>query len=126
MNFFQRRKLLKKINSLELTPVRVMDHEIRDDGGVSIRLPRFKNTVVANLFHLKSKADIIPIRLDRFGSYTWLFIDGSSNVAQICSSLMKKFPDELSSSDETATRVTSFIARLYQERYVTFRELDNK
>ena len=126
MNFFQRRKLFKKANFLDLRPVRLLGHQLRDDGKISLLMPRFKNRVNSALFQPNSKGQFINIKLDRFGGHTWLLIDGESNVAQICSGLNEQFPEELQPLDETEVRVTNFLAMLYQERYITFREIQDK
>jgi hypothetical protein len=126
MNYFKRRRILKKSNFLDLRPVRVLGHELRDDGGITLLMPRFKNKVNATLFQPGSKEKFIFIKLDRFGGHTWQLIDGQANVAQICSKLKAQFSEELHPLEETEARVTTFLSRLYQERYITFREIQDK
>jgi hypothetical protein len=125
MNFFKRRRILKKVNFLDLRPVRILRHEVRDDGGINLLMPRFKNRINSTLFQPSSKEKIIPIKLDRFGGHTWLLIDGETNIEQICIKLKARFPDELQPVEETEVRVTDFIALLYRERYITFREIQD-
>lgn len=125
MNFFQRRKIFKEANFLDLRPVRVLGHELRDDGGVSLLMPRFKNRINSALFQPPSKGKTIFIKLDRFGGHTWLLIDGTSTVAAICENLKVQFPNELNPVDETEERVTKFLSLLYQQRYITFREIQD-
>jgi hypothetical protein len=124
MNYFQRRRIFKKANFLDLRPVRVLSHELRDDGGITLLMPRFKNRVNSALFQPNSKEKVIFIKLDRFGSHTWLLIDGHSKVSEICCRLNELFPDELQPADETEVRVTQFLSMLYQQRYITFREIE--
>jgi hypothetical protein len=123
MNFFKRRKILKQANFLDLRPVRVLGHEVRDDGGITLLMPRFKNRINATLFQPTSKDTFILIKLDRFGGHTWLLIDGHATVAEICTKLKEQFPEELNPLDETEARVTKFLSLLYQQRYITFREI---
>ena len=125
MNFFQRRKIFRKANFLDLRPVRVLGHDVRDDGGITLLMPRFKNRINAALFQPNSKEKLIYIKLDRFGSHTWLLIDGFSTVTQICDQLKATFPDELKPVEETEDRVTKFLSLLYQQRYITFREIQD-
>ena len=125
MNFLQRRKILKKVNFLDLTPVRLLSHEVREDGGISILLPRFKKQVASTLLQPPSKDKFIQIKLDRFGSSTWMVIDGQTSVDGISRKLEKEFPEELTGKEETDDRVTKFLSRLYQERYITFREIQD-
>ncbi|MDP1622086.1 MAG: PqqD family peptide modification chaperone [Bacteroidales bacterium] len=126
MNFFRRRQIFKKSNFLDLTPIRVLGHELRDDGGVTLLMPRFNNRINAALFQPNSKEKFIFIKLDRFGGHTWLLIDGYSNVAQICLKLKEQFPDELQPVEELEERVTKFLSMLYQQRYITFSEIQDK
>ncbi|MEI7981777.1 MAG: PqqD family protein [Bacteroidota bacterium] len=126
MNFFQRRKILKKVNFLDLHPVRVLAHELREPEKVTLLMPRFKNRINSALFQPPSKERYIYIKLDFFGSRTWLFIDGTSRVSEICLNLMDHFPEELKSMEETQERVTKFLSMLYQQRYITFREIQDQ
>lgn len=123
MNIFQRRKILKKANYLDLTPVRVHDHEIRDDGRVNILLPRFKNEIARRMFKPPKKSDYIPIKLDEIGSAIWLLIDGKIRVLEICEKMKMQYPDKMQPIDETETRVTQFLSLLYQQRYISFLEI---
>jgi hypothetical protein len=126
MNFFQRRRIFKKINFLDLTPVQSIGHEVRDDGGINLLMPRFKNKINSALFQPNSKEKFIYIKLDRFGGHTWLLIDGRSNVSEICAKLNEQFPEELQPAEETGTRVTNFLSMLYDQRYISFLEIQDK
>ena len=126
MNFFKRRRIFKKANFLDFRPVRVLGHEPREDGGINLLMPRFKNRINSALFQPNSKGHYILIKLDRFGGHTWLLIDGHSTVADICSRLKEQFPEELQPVEETEVRVTNFLSLLYQERYITFREIQDE
>jgi hypothetical protein len=126
MNFFKRRRIFKNANFLDFRPVRLLGHEVREDGGLSLLMPRFKNRVNAALFQPNSKGRFIFIKLDRFGGHIWLLIDGHTTIAQICSKLKEQFPEELQPVEETEVRVTNFFALLYQERYITFREIQDE
>ncbi len=123
MNFFQRRKILKKANYLDLTPVRIMEHEIREDGKVNILLPRFKNKFSSALFQPARKAREIAIKLDGPGSAIWLMIDGVISVHRICENMNDLHPDKMQPPEETEKRITQFLSLLYQQRYITFREI---
>ena len=126
MNFFKRRRIFKQANFLDLRPVRVLGHDVRDDGGITLLMPRFKNKVNSALFQPNSKERYIFIKLDRFGGYLWLQIDGNSTVSHICEKLKEQFPEELQPIEETEVRVTDFLSKLYQERYITFVEIQEE
>jgi hypothetical protein len=123
MNLFQRRKILKKANYLDLTPVRVHDHEIRDDGRVDILMPRFKSKAALRMLKPRRKADHIPIKLDEAGSAIWVMIDGFTKVRDICEKMKSIYPEKMQPIEETETRVTQFLSLLYQQRYISFREI---
>jgi hypothetical protein len=125
MNFFQRRKILKKANFLDLRPVRMLGHEVRDDGGINLLMPRFKNRINSAIFQPPRKGTFIHIRLDQFGSRTWLLIDGSSSVSALCEKLREEIPGVFTDKEETEERVTRFLSLLYRERYISFREIED-
>ena len=104
----------------------MLRHELTEDGGVTLLMPRFKNRVNSALFQPNSKDKFIFIKLDQFGGHTWLLIDGQASVIQICAGLKERFQEELKPVEETETRVTNFLSLLYQERYITFREIQDK
>ncbi len=123
MNFFVRRKFLKKANFLDLTPVRVVNHEIRDNGNVTILMPRFRKKWISTLFQPRSKSQFITIRLDRFGSETWLLIDGHRKVSELCEQMKTQFTGELGNGEAAEERITRFLSLLYDQRYITFVEI---
>jgi len=125
VNYFKRRKIFKQANFLDLRPVRVLGYDLRDDGGITLLMPRFKNRINSALFQPPSKGKTIFIKLDRFGGHTWLLIDGKLTVTEICSLLKAQFPEELIPIEETEERVTKFLSLLYQQRYITFREIQD-
>jgi len=123
VNFFSRRRILKKANFLDLVPVRLVGQEEREEGGITLLMPRFRNSHTARLLQLRSKGRFIRIRLDRFGSEVWKMVDGKTSVAGVISGLCRQFPGVISPGDDTNKRVTDFLSKLYQERYITFREI---
>jgi len=123
LNFFERRKVLKEINSLDLTPVRQMEFETNDKGKVDILMPRFRNAVLKRALHSKRKGEYIRIHLDDLGSAIWMQVDGKMNVHELCTRLQTTHPEKLNPPEETEERVAKFLSLLYQERYLTFREI---
>jgi len=117
MNFFQRRKILKKANSLELVPVRQHDHEISEDGLVTLLVPKFKNPKLANFMIPKRKPKHFSIKLDKLGSAGWLEIDGKKSIREICAILTTTLGDEIQPVED---RFTKFCFLLYEQRYITF------
>lgn len=123
MNFFQRRKILKKINFLDLVPVRVHEHSVNENGKIDILVPRFTNVYFKRALQTRKKGDYFIIHLDEKGSLIWNMIDGIRNTEEIASILQKEHEEKFQPVDETQTRVTNFLSLLYQERYITFRQI---
>lgn len=107
------------MNLLEAVPVRICRHEVREDGLVAVVVPKFRSEWI-NQFFLRNRPRHFRIKLDRFGSAAWNQIDGISNVDQICRSLESQFGQEMV---ETEDRVGKFLGQLYDQRYITFREI---
>ena len=100
-----------------------MEYQLTDDGRIDILLPRFKNSVLNQVSKNSKKGEYIYIHLDKIGSLIWNSVDGNRNVHSICNEMNEKYPDILNPSAETEKRVTEFLSRLYQERYISFREI---
>jgi hypothetical protein len=126
MNFFKRRKILKNINYLDLTPVRLMEDQLTDDGRIDILLPRFNRRFWREIYRNSKKGAYIHIHLDEIGSAIWLLIDGQKKVIKIYDELNEMKADKLQPEEETEKRVTQFLSMLYQERYISFREILSK
>ena len=123
MNFFQRSKILKKANYLDLTPLRQMEFKTKDDSRVDIIMPRFKHHIWKRALQPHWKKEVIPIHLDEIGSAIWLRMDGINNVSELCKSLQATYPEKLHPPEETEKRVAQFLSLLYQQRYITFKEI---
>lgn len=123
MNFFQRRKILRKANFLELTPLKVMEFKMTEEGRVDVLYPRFKSRFWKDVYRRSKKGEFIPIHLDETGSAIWLLIDGQSNVEKICELMNEKSLERFTSTNDLHKRITQFLSLLYQQRYITFREI---
>ncbi|MFP3861213.1 MAG: PqqD family protein [Bacteroidales bacterium] len=126
MNFFQRRKILKNANFLELHPVRVHEHEEMGDGKIYLKVPKFSKKWLRDFAIPANKKKYYTIYLDEIGTATWLEIDGEKNVKQICDKLVKKMGEKVEPYNEVEERVAKFLAQLYEQRYITFRELQKE
>lgn len=126
VNFLKRRKILKHTNALDLIPIRLMNYEQGEAGGIHILLPRFKRTWLAHFLSSLNKKKFIRIKLDLFGSATWLLIDGEKTVREISDTLEKEYPEKLEPPDETPERVNKFMSVLYQQRFISFRQLQKE
>lgn len=126
MNFFQRRRILRNTNFLDLTPVRVNEHETGDDELVVLIVPKFKNNRLSRFMVPGTKSSHFKIKLDELGSSAWLSIDGKRNVRTLCEVLIEQLGEKIKPYDEAETRILKFLSQLYDQRYITFREIQDK
>lgn len=122
LGFFDRRKVLKSISMLDLTPFTKVGHEIAEDGTVTLLYPKFKNPKM-NFFLPTSKSPYIRLNLDEIGSESWLLIDGKRNVEEIAAKLSEKFGEKV---DPPTERLGKFLSQLYNNKYISFKELLKK
>ena len=113
---------MKHINALDLIPVRQhpFDKDKDKDNRVTVRVPKFRNKTMARLFLPRRKPPFFSIHLDELGSAVWLSIDGEKNVQEICDELSERLGEKIEPVEE---RIPAFISKLYQERYVLFRQI---
>ncbi len=126
MNFFKRRRVLRNTSFLDLTPVRVNEHESGDNGLLVLIVPKFKSTRLSRFMIPGTKSSHFKIQLDELGSSAWLAIDGNRNVKALCEFLVAQMGDKLQPFDEAESRVLRFLSQLYDQRYITFREIQDK
>ncbi|RPI64620.1 MAG: PqqD family protein [Ignavibacteriales bacterium] len=121
LSFNERKKILKSVNTLDLTPIKLYSEEVDKDELVTVIIPKFKNKIVVKLISPKLKSDHFKVKLDKFGSATWLKINSKTKVEQIIKDLKKKFGDEIKEEHE---RTTKFIFQLYTQGFISFKELN--
>lgn len=112
----------KKLNYLKLTPFRIYDHEIDSKGVVNVLIPRFTNKFLVQFLVPRLKTPNIKIKLDEFGSESWLQIDGEKRVEEIAKNLFLKFGEKINPVEE---RLTKFFTQLYNYKFISFKELIN-
>lgn len=120
VNFFQRRKILKGANYLDLVPYRIFKEEVDDNGIVTVLVPKFRNWILVKVLVPRLKSKYFKIKLDELGSRTWLSIDGKNNVASLAQQMKEIFGEKI---DPVYDRLTTFITRLYLEGYISFNQL---
>ena len=123
LSFYERRKILKNVNYLDVTPFRVHKEEIDENGLVTIIVPKFKRQFAKNYLNRIGKPQEIKIKLDEFGSGAWLLLNGKQNVAVICKKLTDKFGEKIQPVEE---RLTRFLTNLYLQGFISFNEIKAK
>jgi hypothetical protein len=117
--FNRKKKELSNINYLELTPGRLFEHIIEENGKVSVLIPRFTNFLLVKTLAPMLKSPFVKTKFDEFGSQVWLEIDGKKKVVDISSSLREKFGEKIEPVEE---RLTKFLTQLYNYKFVSFNE----
>lgn len=120
LSFNERKKILKSVNTLDLTPVRLYSEEKNEDELVTVFVPKFKNKFAVKYISPKLKSDIFKIKLDKFGSSVWLKMDGKNNVDKIIKELKEEFGDGIQQEEE---RTVKFIFQLYEQGFISFKEI---
>ncbi|MBK7499591.1 MAG: PqqD family protein [Ignavibacteriales bacterium] len=121
LSFKERKKILKSVNTLDLTPIKLYSEEVDKDELVTVIIPKFKNKIVVKLISPKLKSDHFKVKLDKFGTAVWLKINGKTKVDQIIKDVKKKFGDEIQEEHE---RITKFVFQLYTQGFISFKELN--
>jgi len=123
MRFLKNKRETKSdINYLELTPYRIYEHEFRDNGElVNILVPKFTGRILGKYLQPNLKYKYIKADLDKFGTATWLAIDGQTNVNGIAEKLVEQFGDEIQPVHQ---RLTNFLTQLYKAGFISFNELE--
>lgn len=123
MNFFQRRRILRNANPLELHPVRLHEHQFTKDGNICLIVPKFQKRWMRDFFISGRRKKHFTIYLDELGTATWMEIDGEKTVQQICNRLKEMMGEKILPHSEVEDRVSKYLSQLYEQRYITFREL---
>jgi predicted HTH transcriptional regulator len=123
LSFFERRKILKNINYLNIVPYRIHKEEIDEKGLVTVLIPKFKRKFAVEILTRIGKPQNIRIKLDEFGSEAWLQLNGSQTVSTISKKLVQKFGEKIQPTEE---RLTKFLTNLYLQGFISFNEIKAK
>ena len=108
------------INYLDLTPVRLHNHNIKDDGLIDVLVPRFSDRILGRYLQPKlKKRPFIKANLDELGTATWLQIDGLNKVGEIISKLDAELGEKISPAQQ---RITLFLSYLHRNGFINFKE----
>jgi len=123
MNFRQRREILKKLNYLEAHPVKNFEASVDEANMVTVLIPKFSNAFAVKVILPFMKYKFFNVKLDELGSAVWLQIDSKKSVEEIALELTKKFGEKIQPVEE---RLTRFLTGIYEQRLITFIELQEK
>jgi len=118
--FFNRRKILKHANFLELHPIVRYKWEAGDQDLINVLIPKFEQSFW-NFFVPRRMLDHhFTLHLDELGSATWKLMDGSRTVNTICDLLSEQFGEKIHPAQE---RITKYMSQLYQRDLISFNEI---
>ncbi len=118
--FGRKNSKLSNINYLELTPYRLYEYIVEEDGKVAVLIPRFTNKILVKLINPFLKSPNVKTIFDVFGSHVWQEIDGKNKVSDIALSLKNKYGEK---AEPTEERVTKFLTQLYSYKFLKFIEI---
>ena len=81
-------------NLLDLTPVRLVNHEMTGDGTAVLLRPRFTWGPLARWLQPRLRSPYIKVKLDQLGTFVWLRCDGRNRVDKILEEMSSHFADE--------------------------------
>ncbi len=123
MNFFERRAVLKNINYLEVRPIRNYGETVDENNFVTVLIPKFKNRFAVKFVLPYMQHKFFKVKLDELGSAAWLLIDNKKSVGEIATELVKQFGEKIQPVEE---RLTRFFTGIYEQRLITFLEIQQK
>ena len=81
----------KTVNFLELIPKRTREWEELENGRIAVKQPRFFNKLAKKLVEPFLKKPTVNVRLDEYGSFTWLLLDGTKRMSEIADEFNSEF-----------------------------------
>ncbi len=118
---FNRKKEIKNLNLLELTPYKFYGEEKDGEGNVTVLIPKFKNKILVKYLEPSFKSKYFKLNLDKLGSAVWLLINGENKIKFISDELVARFGDEIQPVYE---RLPKFITMLYTNKLISFKEIE--
>lgn len=114
---------LETVNLLEMVPVRLAEWQ-ENSGQVVIVRPKFVRPgplgLIDHVLHLLSAR---RIRLDAFGSFAWLQLDGTRSVGQVVVLLREEFGDKVEPAEE---RLGHLIRVFRNQQFVAYPRWDEE
>ncbi len=117
-----RRKTTRyEVNLLRLVPERLVDHELGEDGMVTILAPRFRNRIMKRLLESRMRNRFVKIRLDEIGSAVWLLCDGGSDVGGVADTMSRRFGERIEPCHD---RLAMFFTQLEASDFIRYSNLE--
>lgn len=117
------KKKTPALNLLELVPKHAREFETDANGIVTVRVPRFKYDWMARHLLPRRKDPQIHTRLDAYGSFVWLRIDGVRDVADIGRELEAHFGADVHPVYE---RLGMFVRAMRDRTFIVLHHADGR
>ena len=111
-------KINKNVNLLDLIPVQNVDWEKKEDGTVSLKLPKTRSRLFKAIIEKLGKKSHFKVHLDEFGSFVWEQCDGIHHVYQIGDHLKSKFGNTI---EPVYDRLGAFVRILASQKCITYK-----
>jgi hypothetical protein len=112
-----------KKNYLDLIPVKnpAIEYTVADDGIVTVSKEwnGFYHKIAQKFFHRPKVSDI---KLDAYGSFIWLCIDGKKNVHELSKELDARFPK----MEKSLSRLIKFLEIMLDHHLISWKGDDAK
>ena len=108
----------KNVNLLDLIPVKNVDWEKKEDGTVSLKLPKTRSRLFKAIIEKLGKKPHFKVHLDEFGSFVWERCDGMHRVDQIGVHLKTKFGNTV---EPVYDRLGAFVRILASQKCITYK-----
>jgi hypothetical protein len=105
----------QQTNLLELKPRRSLEWETREEGLVTLIIPKFKSEFSRKWVLPNLAKPNIKVKLDSFGSFVWHRCDGATSVTNIGEEMAEKFGEPLEPLYE---RIGLFLSKLARGRFI--------
>ncbi len=120
--FKKKKKTRSEVNLLTLVPERLVEHELGEDGIVTILAPRFTNRIMKRLVESRMKKRYVRIKLDEIGSAVWLLCDGRSDVGRVAEAASERFGERIQPCHD---RLALFFAQLEVSEFIRYSNLES-
>ncbi len=107
---------VKPANVLEMYPTQNVIWETLEDQNIALLVPKFKNKFLVKYLVPKMKNPNLKIKLDKFGTRVWQYIDGKNSVMQIGNHLKEDYGQDV---EPVYERLGLFINLLAQRNFIT-------
>ena len=110
----------KQLELHSITPKRLVDSKIDEEGKVTLLKPRFENKFFRKIFSPILSSKYFKIHLDEIGSLVWNNITGDKTGKEISKAIQKKVKGE--KLEDINQRIALFLSNLKKNNLIDYDE----